>query len=207
MTVCPGTGEFFFRHEEEKSYHEDMLNFNQVRGILFVLRQEDYHSGRTKAMTTARIQARFKQIDFGYNTLGYARYIKLVPKDARSCEVSRHPRTPDPYQSCSKRNFDGQIKKWRRLLHAYDPKEDFEELQVGKLIRVQRARLCSADISVSRFRTCRLSERDTATFDTTREKKTNKDCAAFGLCMDGRRGLRTGGLGDWESPTEFRGVI
>ena len=178
-----------------------------VRLKVIIQIKKTYHYRRTKAITTARIQARFKQIDFGYNTLGYARYIKLVPKDARSCEVSRHPRTPDPYQSCSKRNFDGQIKKWRRLLHAYDPKEDFEELQVGKLIRVHHARLCSADISVSRFRTRRLSERDTATFNTTCEKKTKKDCAAFGLGMDGWRMLRTGGLGDWESPTEFRGVI
>ena len=29
--------------------------------------------------------------------------------------------TPDPYQVCSKRSWDGQIRKWRRLLHKYDP--------------------------------------------------------------------------------------
>jgi len=31
------------------------------------------------------------------------------------------PITPDVRQVCSKRAFDGQVKKWRRMLHAYDP--------------------------------------------------------------------------------------
>lgn len=31
-----------------------------------------------------------------------------------------HPRTPDPYEVQSKRNFDGRIKSWRRELHRWD---------------------------------------------------------------------------------------
>lgn len=31
------------------------------------------------------------------------------------------PHTPDKYANCSKRSFDGQLRKWRRQLHAYDP--------------------------------------------------------------------------------------
>lgn len=31
------------------------------------------------------------------------------------------PRTPDKHTNCSKRSFDGQLRKWRRQLHAYDP--------------------------------------------------------------------------------------
>lgn len=31
------------------------------------------------------------------------------------------PRTPDKHVNCSKRSFDGQLRKWRRQLHAYDP--------------------------------------------------------------------------------------
>jgi histone RNA hairpin-binding protein len=84
-------------------------------------------------MTPARAKARLKQIAFGYNTVGYSRYIFLVPKDSRGRDMGHYPRTPDPYQNCSKRSFDGQIKKWRRLLHAYDPREDFEELRKGRL--------------------------------------------------------------------------
>ena len=70
-----------------------------------------------------RINVRQKQIDFGYNTLGYARYLELVPRNTRGPNKNEHPRTPDPYQVCSKRSYDGQIRKWRRLLHAYDPPE------------------------------------------------------------------------------------
>ena len=31
------------------------------------------------------------------------------------------PMTPDVRQSCSKRAFDGQVRKWRRMLHEWDP--------------------------------------------------------------------------------------
>jgi hypothetical protein len=31
------------------------------------------------------------------------------------------PVTPDKYQKCSKRSWDGQVRKWRRLLHLWDP--------------------------------------------------------------------------------------
>ena len=38
----------------------------------------------------------------------------LVPVD---------PMTPDIHAPCSKRAFDGQVRKWRRMLHAWDPEE------------------------------------------------------------------------------------
>jgi len=42
---------------------------------------------------------------------------------------------PNKYQVCSKRSWDGQIKKWRRHLHNYDSlaaelKVDFKEPKV-----------------------------------------------------------------------------
>jgi len=40
-----------------------------------------------------------------------------VPKKRRTRD---EPQTPDKYQKCSKRSWDGQIRKWRRLLHKYD---------------------------------------------------------------------------------------
>lgn len=30
------------------------------------------------------------------------------------------PKTPDVHQKCSKRAFDGQVRKWRRMLHDWD---------------------------------------------------------------------------------------
>ena len=70
-----------------------------------------------------RIIARQRQIEYGYNTIGYARYLQLVPRAARSMNATVHPRTPDPHLKCSKRSYDGQVKKWRRLLHRYDVSE------------------------------------------------------------------------------------
>lgn len=34
---------------------------------------------------------------------------------------NKDPSTPDVHKACSKRAFDGQIKKWRRQLHEWDP--------------------------------------------------------------------------------------
>jgi Histone RNA hairpin-binding protein RNA-binding domain len=70
-------------------------------------------------MTPGRIAMRQKQIDYGKNTIGYETYIKSVPKTAR--RPRSDPQTPDIHTVCSRRSWDGQIKKWRRLLHVYDP--------------------------------------------------------------------------------------
>jgi len=65
-----------------------------------------------------RLAQRQKQIDYGYRTVGYLRYRLLVAKDHRKPD---HPRTPKKTQGCSKRSWDGQLKKWRRDLHLWDP--------------------------------------------------------------------------------------
>lgn len=66
----------------------------------------------------ARLRARQKQIEYGKNTDGYRNYVAKVPKDQR---VKGMPSTPEKFQKCSKRSWDGQVRKWRRQLHAYDP--------------------------------------------------------------------------------------
>jgi hypothetical protein len=79
-----------------------------TKKIKIVLREED----------PRRLAQRQKQIEYGKNTVGYARYIAAVPKTKRRRE---DPKTPNKHQICSKRSWDGQIRKWRRMLHFYDP--------------------------------------------------------------------------------------
>jgi len=67
-----------------------------------------------------RLEQRQKQITLGKITAGYKRYLRLVPKELRS---RGEPATPNPHQVCSKRSWDGQLNKWRRQLHDYDPPE------------------------------------------------------------------------------------
>lgn len=67
-----------------------------------------------------RLSQRRKEIGYGKNTLGYERYLKLVPKEARR-HPREHPPTPDPTGKYSKRQFDGMIRAWRRRLHDWDP--------------------------------------------------------------------------------------
>jgi len=64
-----------------------------------------------------RLAARQKQINIGMNTIGYKRFIEL----SASARSSSDPKIPDIYQVCSKRSWDGQVKKWRKGLHRFDP--------------------------------------------------------------------------------------
>ena len=64
-----------------------------------------------------RIENREKQISYGKSSEGYINYVKYVPVSKR---VRGDPKTPDVEQVCSKRSWDGQVKKWRRALHAFD---------------------------------------------------------------------------------------
>lgn len=48
----------------------------------------------------------------------------------RSKRKREDPKTPNKYQVCSKRSWDGQIRKWRRMLHFYDP-ADLKESQAA----------------------------------------------------------------------------
>jgi len=73
---------------------------------------------KAKEVDERRIAQRQKQLDIGKNTPGYARYLEAVPKNQRK---KGDPKTPNKYQVCSKRSWDGQVRKWRRQLHVYDP--------------------------------------------------------------------------------------
>lgn len=63
------------------------------------------------------LRKRQKNINFGKVTEEYKKYIEKVSKKKRE---SFHPRTPNKFRKCSRRKFDGLIKKWRKLLHVWD---------------------------------------------------------------------------------------
>jgi len=69
-----------------------------------------------------RLAQRQKQIDYGKKTVGYQRYISKIPiKERVGTGELPQPTTPRKHVKCSKRSWDGQVKKWRRELHQWDP--------------------------------------------------------------------------------------
>jgi hypothetical protein len=72
-----------------------------------------------------------RQVDYGKNTPGYARYTELVPRAKRR---PSQPHTPDVRANLPKRQWDAQVREWRRALHRWDPEE----------LRAQGARDASA---------------------------------------------------------------
>eukprot|EP01138_Halocafeteria_seosinensis_P009592 gb/GECG01009802.1/.p1 GENE.gb/GECG01009802.1/~~gb/GECG01009802.1/.p1 ORF type:complete len:282 (+),score=31.78 gb/GECG01009802.1/:1-846(+) len=111
-------------------------NNNKVEHVMTV------QAGKTKQGSLPeddphRIQQRQRQIDFGKNTAGYDRYIKLVPKHKRK---PTDPQTPNPTRKYSKRMWDSMVRTWRKRLHQWDPPEEecqydlFAELEKGKTV-------------------------------------------------------------------------
>ena len=72
-----------------------------------------------------KLASRQKQIEYGKNTTGYSLYTSLIPRNQRK-RGGDHPWTPNKFQICSKRSWDGQVRKWRRALHKFDPNETSE---------------------------------------------------------------------------------
>lgn len=74
----------------------------------------------------AVLSRRQKQLDYGKNTDGYARYRKLVPLSKRR---PTHPVTPPKHLKCSRRTWDGSVRVWRKKLHAWDLPQDNSSLE------------------------------------------------------------------------------
>ena len=93
--------------------------------------QRDNHAPRMqhneKETDPRRLSQRRKEIAYGKNTLGYERYLRMVPKEKRR-HPRDHPPTPDPTRKYSKRQFDGIVRAWRRKLHDWDPPKAEQDL-------------------------------------------------------------------------------
>lgn len=81
---------------------------------------------RKKETNEVRLASRQKQINIGKKTLGWLCFSRATAE--QKATVTFVP-IPDIYQICSKRSWDGQVKKWRRSLHEFDKFATEEELK------------------------------------------------------------------------------
>jgi len=91
-----------------------------------------------------RLAQRQKQIEYGYKTIGYQMYLSTVPKSERQPGNVSHPVTPRKNQKCSKRSWDGQVRKWRRLLHVYDTTDE-QQIAYWQAIIKEKYGDCDSD--------------------------------------------------------------
>jgi len=98
---------------------QEPVGFEAIPAINIKLewRTKQTKKPKPKETDAKRLASRQKQIDIGMNTVGYQKYLELVPLNLRK----KVAKTPDIHQVCSKRSWDGQVRKWRRELHVYDP--------------------------------------------------------------------------------------
>lgn len=57
--------------------------------------------------------------------------------------------TPDIRQACSKRAFDGQVRKWRRMLHEWDPEGEAGERENPNKAEAAAATTATADAATT----------------------------------------------------------
>lgn len=71
-----------------------------------------------------KLATRQRQIDIGKNTVGYQKYLEDIKRLDRTKE---HPWTPNKYNVCSTRSWQGMMRIWRRKLHFWDPPSEIKE--------------------------------------------------------------------------------
>jgi len=118
----------------------DHLDEYIIERYMLATRMDEYSTDSLIAKQGPDVHQRKKrqqQLQYGYNTEGYKRYIGLLEKRyvKKTCDDPREPLV-DAY--CSKRSFDGQIKTWRRELHAFDD-PDIDIKRARALIRDMRS--------------------------------------------------------------------
>lgn len=74
-----------------------------------------------------RLARREKDIAYGKNTDAYRMYTELIPRELRSENSKKHPRTPKKNKLCSRRSWDAQVKLWKKRIHAWASEHNNQE--------------------------------------------------------------------------------
>lgn len=108
-------------NQKQRQQERFVAKLNQIDDVDQYLRFIENGTGKIpppeKTDNERRIAQRRKPIQYGYLTREYQAYRVAVPMERRG---RRDPKTPDPEEPISKRNFEEQVKKWRRELHRFD---------------------------------------------------------------------------------------
>eukprot|EP01059_Diplonema_ambulator_P028179 TRINITY_DN46916_c0_g1_i1.p1 TRINITY_DN46916_c0_g1~~TRINITY_DN46916_c0_g1_i1.p1 ORF type:complete len:226 (+),score=61.41 TRINITY_DN46916_c0_g1_i1:151-828(+) len=80
------------------------------------------NSGMQPPCEPARMRQRLKQIAIGKSTDGYANYRRCVPMEKRdeSIHLDTPRASPESNLRLSKREFESELRAWRKFLHKYD---------------------------------------------------------------------------------------
>jgi hypothetical protein len=106
----------FFEHSQSTSGNSPTTQLGSNHSVTPTARSEPREKipPAPESSIERKVAQRQKQIDIGKNTPEYYNYRRLVPRKSRR---KNDPASPDKYQIISKRNWEGQLKAWRRRLH------------------------------------------------------------------------------------------
>eukprot|EP01064_Diplonema_japonicum_P021336 TRINITY_DN30866_c0_g1_i1.p1 TRINITY_DN30866_c0_g1~~TRINITY_DN30866_c0_g1_i1.p1 ORF type:complete len:237 (+),score=51.27 TRINITY_DN30866_c0_g1_i1:50-760(+) len=100
------------------------------------------NSGMQPPCEPARMRQRLKQIAIGKSTQGYMNYRKCVALEGRDEAIHLNtPKTsPESNLRLSKREFEGELRTWRKFLHKYDDVDTEAAIPAGLRIGGSDAR-------------------------------------------------------------------
>lgn len=120
------------RNDKHRHHHREQREGRQHRSSSARQSSSKPISSRTIQPTELEsnpdvLKRRQKDVDFGKNTIGYQNYVQFVPRVNRT---KVDPQTPDKFIKFSRRSWDQQVKIWRQKLHAYDPNDGENDLEM-----------------------------------------------------------------------------
>ncbi|ANQ08797.1 Uncharacterized protein PCOAH_00029730 [Plasmodium coatneyi] len=84
-----------------------------------------FHSNKSQGLknklSQAQINQRIKNINLTKRLISYERYINAIPKEERRKDMKNdwHPETPRINRNLSLSQWNGEMKKWRKQVHAW----------------------------------------------------------------------------------------
>lgn len=94
---------------------------NEITVMSYVQREKDVYIYKKKELSELQINQRLKSLSLTKRLISYEKYIRAVPKNERITDLknSWHPETPRLNKRSSVSQWNKEMQKWRKQIHAW----------------------------------------------------------------------------------------